>query len=339
MTKRNERQYSIGRPLQEVRLRNWPAGRVALIKSAISKLEDELNKTVATEISQPEKRELNLVRVPKIVDLSTRSGIQTIQVLFTTPRGITDLLFYEIQHDTNQNFTDPTTVQTVQTNFILNSTPGVKRFFRARTVNSRFQAGPWSDTSSGVTAGFNIVTTRLAEVSDLTTISSSNFDEWITVLDTTAFNYGGDSMISAHIGMTPREATPVANIDRERRSTVTGRFRLLIDEEVIPGAGEARWCNTSLDESDGLGTVNPPFAGPVFALSEICTFHSIVTPFQTLAQGDHRYQLQARIESSESARFSRSTGGTPGTGTSATIRPVEININLVDITEVVEDVF
>ena len=62
-------EYKIGRPSQDIRLRNWPAGRVAALKLMVTRLEEALNDTLGAQVEQSIERLLN-DQIPFIIVLS-----------------------------------------------------------------------------------------------------------------------------------------------------------------------------------------------------------------------------------------------------------------------------
>jgi hypothetical protein len=146
--------YKIGRPIQEVRLRKWKGSRVAQFKKVIELLETQLNKTMAAQVEQGERRVIS-ARVPRVVNVQVRSGYKNFQLTFDAAKGFKDLLFYEIQKDPIDSFPDPTTFNIPQTGLTI-SAPFENQLmnFRVRCINSRFEAGPWSKTASTTSRSF-----------------------------------------------------------------------------------------------------------------------------------------------------------------------------------------
>jgi hypothetical protein len=272
------RQYTQGRPQQEVRLRNWSAGRVAQIRTAIERLEGILNQSAASQISQPEKRELN-TRVPLITDLTMRAGFRSFQATFTDPIGIEDLLFYELQHATDSGFSDATTVKSaIPAITMSNITPGETRFFRVRAVNSKFQAGPWSAISQATAAALRIETTRYANT-EATVDIATQLDTWVTIGTFNLSPIGGQAAVVAHMGflIPPR---PVTN----GFTTVTADVRIAKDG-VQKQIG--RIC--------GQSRLNAPLSQ-----TEANVFGTLVTPFEELSTAATVYTVQVKIISAES---------------------------------------
>lgn len=151
-------EYRRGFPSHDIRLRNWPAGRAAAMRLAISKLETTLNDTLAAQVEQSAARKLNL-EIPFIIDLTVTAGFRQFIVDFSVPPGLggttrgaskhpdRQLLFYEIQHAATAAFSNPVIIQTPQTSILLSGfSPCQIRFFRARVINTKNEASPWTDT-------------------------------------------------------------------------------------------------------------------------------------------------------------------------------------------------
>lgn len=265
-------EYSVGSIMAEVRLRDWPAGKVAQMKLAIQRLEEAVNFTIAAQVKQGTARIFS-TRVPKITDFNVAPGFRSFQLDFTTPKGIVDLLLYEVQHDTSGAFPSPTTLTFTDTHVVLAGDPTVEetRFFRIRVINSKFEAGPWSDIESATSTPFKIVINRNAQVE--VTIVPANYDEWVDIATKSYVSTGGPISISAHVG---------TDLERDdfgvRGGTI--EWRILRDDMEIPGAGIARTA--------GAG-----------ANVNIVDYASLITPFEDLAQGTYEYKVQAFVIDSE----------------------------------------
>ena len=190
--------YNISRPLQEVRLRNWPGGRVGAMKLMISRLEDALNDTLAAQVTQDVARVVSL-QVPFIIQFNVEPGYRLFKVNFPVPPGLTNLLFYEIQHDDNSAFTSPTTLRTPQNDMIIAGVGfGETRYFRARVVNTSFEASIWTATFAATSAQSKVAITSIADVD---TQLIERVGVWQTI---TEFNYtptGGAVSIMAQVGL------------------------------------------------------------------------------------------------------------------------------------------
>jgi len=145
----------VGRPLQEIRLRNWDAGRLSAMRLMVSRLEEALTDSLGAGIKQSAKRKLNL-DVPIIIQFEVIPGFRQFEITYPVPPGLggagrgeaphpdRQLLFYEIQHDDNAGFNDPIIVENPQNHLIIGGVGlGETRFFRARVINTRFQASPF----------------------------------------------------------------------------------------------------------------------------------------------------------------------------------------------------
>ena len=318
MANDNARQYSIGRPLQNVRLRNWPAGRVAQIKTAIQRLESILNQSSSSQINQPEKRELSN-RVPIVQDITVRAGVQNFQITFPDPRGIDDLLFYEIQHDMSSVFSNPTSLTTAIPSVSIGGVAGgTTRYVRVRAVNSKFKAGPWSDTETFTTANFRINTTRVGEGA-LTTFTSSSYDVWTELATTSYSAVGGSVSVTAQVALRVDEDTPVAGADFFRRSTATIEFRILKDStEIVIGRISAQ---ANSDDTSATGT-------PTGTAVDVVLAGCIVSPFQELTSGSYTYSVEAKVISADTKRTTESAS-------TSSLKDLTISVDLLDIIEVV----
>jgi hypothetical protein len=157
--------YKIARPQNDVRLRNWDAGRLSQLRLAVSRLETEINRTLGASVAQSDRRKIS-DQVPFIIDLILSPGYRQIQVDYSAPPGLgghpfRQLLFYEIQHDDNAGFSNPAVIQTPQTHVVIGGLGiGEQRFVRVRVVNTENVASPWT-TNSTSTARGRIIQTDL----------------------------------------------------------------------------------------------------------------------------------------------------------------------------------
>jgi len=148
------RKYSIGRPIQEVRLRKWKPGNASQFKKVVENLETELNQIMAAQVAQGLKRIVSR-KVPLITGLTVRAGFKNFQLAFNPAKGLKNLLFYEIQKATASTFADSvTTTYTIpQTSLTIAARiPLQEVHFRVRAVNSKFEAGPWSNPTVATVA-------------------------------------------------------------------------------------------------------------------------------------------------------------------------------------------
>lgn len=302
----------MGRPLQNVRLTNWPAGRVAQVKTAIQRLESILNTSAGTQINQPSKRELSN-RVPIVQNVTVRAGVRNFQVTFPDPQGIDDLLFYEVQHDTSEVFSNPTTLETAIPSISVGGVEGgVARFVRVRAVNSKFRVGPWSETSTFTTADFRINTTRVGQGS-LTTVATASYDTWIDLASTTYTAVGGVVSVTTLVAMRFNEDTPIAGGATTRRSTAALDFRVLRGGTELAIGRVAAQANSD----DGSASAN-----------QVLIAGSLVTPFESLTGGSNTYTIQGMIVSSETTRVNN-------LGATSTLNDITLAVDLFDIVEVV----
>ena len=176
-----DHKYSIGRPTQEVRLRNWKGGQSAQFKKAIDFLESELNSAMSAQVAQGAKRVISS-RIPKVTGLSVVAGFKSFQITFNEARGISNLLFYEIEKSATANFASATTFTTPQTTLTIPTTTEREQvYIRVRILDSKFQAGPWSSTASATgSSNFRIDSTRLSR----TTANVTTFDSWVDIVST-----------------------------------------------------------------------------------------------------------------------------------------------------------
>jgi hypothetical protein len=137
----------------EVRLRKWPAGRVSQLKLFLGHLEQAVGISLAAQVEQSPKRTFSEF-VPKIVpqDITVEASYQEVRVFFEPPRGLKNLLFYELQLSATPGFYNFDQFQTPEVFYIwpqLNE--GTTYYLRIRVVTKNGEVGPWSENTEVVT--------------------------------------------------------------------------------------------------------------------------------------------------------------------------------------------
>jgi hypothetical protein len=250
--------FKVGRPSQQVRLRNWPAGRAAEFRLMATRLERGLADTMGARVKQRATRKLS-DNVPIIIEFNVNPGFRQFQLNFPPPPGLggagrgvaphpdRQLLFYEIQHDARPWFPDPTTIETPQNDIIL-SGAGLSetRYFRARVVSTKFHVSLWTPTEAATTAAGSMIVTPIR---DTQTRLTSSFDTWRTIQTRTYLTTGGAVTVTAHISagaiqedVTQAKAANGLGLFRSGPAMV--QFRWLID--VGDGGGDRNWGDRTL---------------------------------------------------------------------------------------------
>ena len=283
------RKYTIGRPIQEVRLKSWPAGKVAQFKRAIELLEGELNETMASQINQGEKRVVS-PRVPKVTGLSIKAGFKNFTISFNPAKGITDLLFYEIQKSSTSSFASSTTYTVPQTVLTIPTTEEREQvYFRVRCMNSKFEVGLWSTLVSATgSSNFRITVTRqAASIVTFNTLYQDILDdttEWVDVGGVTYIPSGASMCLHIHAGVHPFSDGLAGN---SYEPVVD--FRLLRNGVEFTDAGKLTCRGTFVNSG--------AFGGPANNLAEDAQIGTFVTPFEifTGQEASVSYTLQARV--------------------------------------------
>jgi hypothetical protein len=282
--------YTIGRPTQEVRLRNWPAGRVAQFKKAIELLETQLNQTMAAQVNQGDKRVLS-PRVPKVTGLSVRSGFKNFQINFLEAKGIINLLFYEIQKDTHANFSAPTTYKIPQTSLTIPTDGDRERIHvRVRCVNSSFEVGPWSTSVTGQgSSSFRIAITRSA--SDEAAITPAQFGTWVNVGAVIFAATASNMSIHLHAGVHAHAGAQFTS------NGVGGTVNHTVEPTVA-----IRILKAGVVMTTGQLTANGPSeanrtAPNTYSRVETAYVGTMVTKFEEFdgTEGDITYTIQAQV--------------------------------------------
>lgn len=312
------RKYSIVRPLQDVRLRKWKPSKAQHFKKVIELLEIQLNKSMASQLSQGIKRVISR-RVPTVVNLTVKSGFKNFQLTFSKAKGIKDLLFYEIQKSSTQNFAIVTTYVIPQISLTV---PAViereQVYFRVRCVNSKFQAGPWSVTADAVARNwFSIGVFNTGDLGDipltantggegsgewyptspsnlnatLTDIAPANFNVWTDVETATYSPIAGSVCFIVHAGIIPtciNHFSPGNGVAKTITNCISVVFRVKINGVVQPSQMNVR----SWGSQARSGAVPS-----VFTRSECVQVNTLVLPFKKYT-GDEAltpYVVQAKV--------------------------------------------
>lgn len=272
------RKYTTGRPMQDVRLRNWPAGKVAQFKRAIELLEAELNDTMASQIAQGGKRVVS-ARVPKVTGLSVQAGFKNFVISFSPAKGITDLLFYEIQKSATSGFAETTSYTIPQTSLTIPTTTERERvYFRVRCINSKFEVGPWSSISSATgSSNFRITVTRQDPYTVNVPVADLVVGEWIDIGGVTYTPTAASMCVHVHCGVhsyvTKDVTTHTPEVVVSNSATVI--FRLLKNGVALTDAGTVV-VSVSSNYDNRFGEGNDQFSR-----TETAGVMTFVTPFET----------------------------------------------------------
>lgn len=288
------------RVLQDVRLRAWDSGRLNLLKLAVQNLENSLNTSLNSPIVQTERRKIS-DQVPFVLDFAVRPGFRQVQCLWTAPPGLgghpfRQLLFYEIQHDSEPIFASPTTIKTAQTGItIAGLALGEFISFRIRVVNTFGVASTWSDTVTVRVAQSQIQQTDIADVSMRL---EGPVGYWRTVSETTFTPLAANTAINASISLAG------LHFDTDQRRSGVTRKTL----RSGPAYVQFRWRVGNLSSITGafelreigqrtLLSVRPGFAdnsGDLSAVKNPLAIGTFVSPFFKLQPGvSGKIQLQA----------------------------------------------
>lgn len=287
--------YKTQRPLSDVRLRNWPAGRAAEMKLMVSQLESSLAEMRGPAIAQTAKRQFN-DQIPFILDLSVVGGYRQFVLNFSEPPGLNSnhpqrqLQFYEIQHDSTPGFSNPTILETPQNHIIIGGADSREtRFFRVRTINTLFQASRWTSTIQATTAAGQMFVTLMNDGAKRVT---GEVGGWKTILEYPyTVSDGGAIALNAHISVAGiQEDVQVKGVEAE---TIINTYR------SGPAFVQVRWMiRTNLAEgfkqvgSRGMFSARPGYTGIKLGKAPMA-FGSFISPFIRPNPGEIFFQLQA----------------------------------------------
>ena len=318
-----DRKYSIARPLQEVRLRKWKPGNVAQFKQVITALETELNQTMAAQIAQGGKRKISN-RVPKIVGLTIRAGFKNFQLNYQPAKGLKDLLFYEIQKSTTLQFSDEsTTTYTIpQVSLTIPARVEFQEvYFRVRCVNSKFEAGVWSDIVEATARSFFMLEAFQSQQlsleavdedadsyidGEITDITPAQFNTWVDVGGQTYSPSGADVCAQVHVGVQAscvNHFTPGDGVFELITNDVSVAFRVVINDVPTGDQGNMRaWGYQQR-------TAGP---GSAFTRKEFFVYSTLFTGFESYdgTEALTPYRVQAKVLP-ETCSSSQAANATP----------------------------
>ena len=181
----------------EVRLRNWPPGRVSQLKLFIGHLEQAIGVSLAAQVEQSPKRKFSEF-VPKIVSQSITFDVEfrEIRFFFDVPRGQKNLLFYEFDISLTAGFFNLDRFASPDPSYVFAGLQdGITYYIRARVVTKNGEVGPWSDVQSGATPvaqAFGIYDGSVTQ----TRVIDSAFYPWQGVWERTYTAIGGKTYYS-----------------------------------------------------------------------------------------------------------------------------------------------
>jgi hypothetical protein len=288
--------YTRGGLIGDVRLTDWPAGQAAQLKTAVQKLEAQLNTTMASQVNQGQKRVFN-PKVPKVTGLTVNPGFKNFHVFFNAAKGITDLLFYEIQKDSTSSFANPIVYTQPQTTLTIPTTAEHETvFFRVRVLNSQFEVGPWSSTQSATgSSNFRISVTRQARQATL--LPWATPDIWIDVASATYSPSAASMCINTHAGVYTQNSSDTDIFNTLRYGTSNFNyvfFQILRNGVVLTNAGTMELVG----QADYLMHANSEDVQWFEARTEEAEIGTIVTPFETFIGNEVSvtYVLQAKLD-------------------------------------------
>lgn len=280
--------YRVGRPLADVRLRDWPAGRNSVMRLMLSRLEEGLNDGLGAGIVQSEKRVYN-PEIPIIIEFTVIPGLRQFQITFPIPPGLGSagrsifgevthpdrhLLFYEIQHDDTPAFIEPITIETAQNENVLIGGVGFgeRRYFRARVVNTKFQVSSWTDTIVATSARGQFIIER---IEDQTCRLDTDFNTWKTIFSKNYDAVDGAVSLMAQIAV----GAPQTDSLGFNGGPAHVQFRWLVDEHPFGG----RTVFGAMPGYTGVRDGNAPMA-----------FGTFISPYTRPGVNTVVFKLQAK---------------------------------------------
>ena len=137
----------------EVRLRKWPPGRVSQLKLFLGHLQQAIGISLAAQVEQSPKRTFSEF-IPRIVPQNVTVDVEfrEVRVFWVAPRGLINLLFYEVDISGTVGFFSIDRFSTPETSYVFPELDdGTTYYIRMRVVTKDGEVGPWSDTESATT--------------------------------------------------------------------------------------------------------------------------------------------------------------------------------------------
>ena len=202
-------------PNQDVKLREWPAGRVNQLKLFLSHLRTAMDSSLAAQVQQTFSRVFSEF-LPKITihDIIIEVNYHEIRFIYKPPRGLRKFLFYEQDVSRHANFNNFDRYQSCEPVFTFTELePGVTYFFRLRVVSTDGEVGPWSETIEQAA-----LRARAASVFDQRTHGSflskvGNRQDWQDVLSIGHTAIGGSIFYMCNFYIRPQlKTSPLYNL-------------------------------------------------------------------------------------------------------------------------------
>lgn len=205
-------EYKTGVPANDLRLRDWPAGRLNVLRLAVQRLEGEVNRSLGNRVEQSRKRLIS-EQVPFPLSLEVKPGFRQAEVNIGAAPGLgghprRQLLFYELQHDSSPAFPDPTILETPNPHIMIAGLGlGETRSFRARCISTLNEASVWTDTVTVTVAQSQI---QQSFFTDVDVRLETPIGAWQTILDDTYTPLEAMACLNFHIAV----AGPTFDVDR-----------------------------------------------------------------------------------------------------------------------------
>ena len=294
----------IPRPNAQVRLRNWPPGRVSQLKLFLGHLEQAIGISLAAQVEQSPKRKFSEF-VPKIVpqDVTVDVEFREIRFFFVQPRGLKNLLFYEFDISATAGFFNVDRFVSPDTSYIFaNLNDGITFYLRVRVVTKNGEVGPWSDTESA--------TTPVAQAFGLydstefvRTIAQGTFYSWNPVYERTYTAIGGSTYYAIDYDVSvAREWLDDANcewtdVEFKWMDKAVGSSNFVQKGQVF---------TVSAYSTNGLGSQSPFYVFHVLTQGyttpltipgtwENSRRGTFVQKFSEIVTGAHTFRLEARV--------------------------------------------
>jgi len=285
-----------------LRFRNWPAGRLNVLRLAVQRLEQEVNRGLGNRVQQSLRRKIS-DQVPFPLNLEAKPGFRQVEINVGPAPGLgghprRQLLFYEIQHDSSPAFPDPTIIETAQTHVVLGGLAlGETRSFRARVINTFNEASTWTETRTVQVAQSQIQQTGLPDATVRLLHPVGSFQ---TIMEATYQPVEAMATINAHIAVlgphfdiTQTRSGVTRDTFRGGAATVQFRWRIgLFNEDTQTFQIEETGQRTLLSVRPGFSPADTNTKRA--AVRNPLAFGTMILPWYKLTAGaTAKVQLQA----------------------------------------------
>lgn len=294
------------RPNSEVRLRKWPAGRVAQLKLFLGHLENAINTSLAAQVLQSSSRKFSeFVPIVPFQNIRGQVEFREIRIELDPPKGLRDFLFYEYQISKTVGFFQFDQFTTPEPSFVFaDLEDAIDYFIRLRVVTKSGFVGPFSDTFTASTPFAKSF--QFFDGTELTnTINAPTFQE--------LFNFDYDALGGDVYYGIQYEVEAVASASTTNNITWSDlELRWLIDGDQLGQNMRITVYRGNIEANAADGSIPAALQARVTDIGQFDTSNilEIFSPFSTVRRGSlvqkvtnliadttHTFSMEGRVRS------------------------------------------